>query len=355
MFPKREMNVVAKMFDMTCPSDSYSTKKEFKQIVGDRELYNKYVKYVLKHNELQLLKDENYVEVSIRCYNVFMEWKKQYKVRKMTQGDIDYNCNYCFDFWKVERELIELKEKIEHKERKMEKENNEDDKNDLRNEIEKIKKELKEQEEKFRNLEKHKKLIKIQRERLEQLEQNLIDNEILVFFDYTKYNYLCHDLCFVVLYKENNQTLSIFIFYMQSGKMEKKQKMMEGIQLPLSNYFLKDLESQDWEKKVIYLGSDGGAHFICAPFIDHLTRLAIEEWNKLAPHHGGNYCDGEFGVCKCSLRLYEQEFGQQKTVEDIMKVLQVKDRDAEFYLIEEIQKELNYTYMSSPFPNGIKG
>ena len=164
--------------------------------------------------------------------------------------------------------------------------------------------------------------------RIEDIENNLSSNQILVFFDFTKYNYLAHDLCFVLL---RNKTSSELIEEIQQknkqlqflkengGKKKEIEKLEKKVLSPrkrsyfhymhakskdgkkISNdgkyavqafkLFLKELERLKLDKHEIFLASDGGGHFVNAIFVDFLTSLNIVEWNRFAPHHGGNYCD----------------------------------------------------------------
>ena len=116
MFSKRELDVVLKSFQLHCPGNSYTkTDKYFRQICSDDELYKKYQTYINDHNRQQLLKNESYDVIPIRCYNVFLTWKKNLKVKKTLQRDIDYNCVYCFEHWTVGRDISQLTMKIETK------------------------------------------------------------------------------------------------------------------------------------------------------------------------------------------------------------------------------------------------
>jgi len=114
MYSKREMKVVLESFQQSCPGNSYvKTGDNFRQLCGDRELFQKYVSFVMDHNKLMTETDSNYPPIETRCYNVFLKWKKQFKVRKTMQKDIDYNCVYCFENWSLEREISSLKKKAE--------------------------------------------------------------------------------------------------------------------------------------------------------------------------------------------------------------------------------------------------
>ena len=363
MYSKEELSVVLKSFEMSCPSNSYSKKKDFRQICGNDELYMDYKKYIMNHN-LEMSFKPDYKAIETRCYNVFLDWKKKYNVRKTTQADIDYNCKYCFEHWKISRDVLDLNRIIRTKENILGMLKNQNDSQydndivDLNSEIEKIKKKLDKKKERLKELQKHKDLMNIQRKRVEEIDKKLKRNELLVFFDYTKYNYLCHDLDFVIVYRDSDNNLQRkYLHYMHS-------KMKNGRKIPNDGYFSitgfqlfkKRLVELGWSDRILFLASDGGPHFICATFVDHLSRMTIEEWNRFAAHHGGNYADREFGICKCSLRAYEQKHGQRKSVEEILVVLRnaVKERDAEFYLIDDINTDLDFVYKSNPFPNGIK-
>ena len=240
---------------------------------------------------------------------------------------------------------------------------------ELEKELEKLKNRLAE-------LEKHKTLVRIQRARIEEIERTLERHQVLILFDYTKYNYLCHDLVFVLIYKDTKNVLQRkYVHYLHSKWDKSGCKVPNDGKYTITAFKLffqylnkiwisvRDKAEFSEDKtsypiwKDIFLASDGGPHFVNAAFMDYLTRLIIQEYNRYGPHHGGNYADGEFGICKTCLRRYEQKYGQMKTVEGIINVLRmtVKNRDAEFFLLDKIDKELEYTYKSSPFPDGIKG
>jgi len=247
----------------------------------------------------------------------------------------------------------------------------------VREELDGILRVLTEKEDRLKQVGKHLKLMRIQRQRVEKIERSLEKHQVLIFFDYTKYNYLCHDLGFVLLYRDQKNIIQRKYFHYLYSKWDKHgNKVPNDAKYTITCFklFFKRLD-KFWEEvsktepfnidgpiypkwKDIFLASDGGPHFINAQFIDYLTRMKIVEWNRFAPHHGGNYCDGEFGVCKCSLRRYEAVNGQQKCVEDIFEVLkaQVSKRDTEFVLLESIEtdEDIDYTYKSPSFPHGIK-
>jgi len=220
--------------------------------------------------------------------------------------------------------------------------------------------------------------MKIQRERIEQIEKELEKGQILVFFDFTKYNYLCHDLGFVLLYRDAKNILQRRYFHYLHSKWDEYGtkvpndakytitafelffKRIKEIWQEVSDEYADDDDVEVYPEWVeIFLASDGGPHFVNAVFIDYLTRKVIAEWDRFAPHHGGNYGDGEFGVCKRLLRKVESDTGRQrKTVEEIIDVLRstVKDRKAEFVKLDKIitDEELEYVYKTPAFPFGIK-
>jgi len=99
MFSKEELETVKRSFEQSCPSDSYSKGKtiidgngkekfvqNYRQICGDRELYEKYIRFVQEQNrqkELESLRSVvKFSACRIRCYNVFLEWKKQFKEKQ---------------------------------------------------------------------------------------------------------------------------------------------------------------------------------------------------------------------------------------------------------------------------------
>ena len=238
MFSEEEKEVVQNSFKMSCPSNSYSKGKvdkkgnfvqNYRQICPDGILFQEYKSYVDNYNRLKKLKFDNetgkgrnkrFVPVPTRCYNVFLDWKIEYKVKKTCQGDIDYNCKYCFEHWCVGRDLKKLMTKLmiaknmkESLEKSMTDDEEEGEKeeglqsetkermNELDDEIEKLRTERNLKRERLKELEKHKTLLEAQRARTVQIEKELTDKQLLIFFDFTKYNYLVHDLCFVVIWK----------------------------------------------------------------------------------------------------------------------------------------------------------
>ena len=112
-YSKEEMKVVLDSFMQSCPGDSYTkSDKNMRQMCGDHELYTRYISYVQSHNILQKEKDPNYIEIPTRCYNVFLNWKMQFKVRRTIQRDVDYNCNYCYEYWELSNCIGKLEKDI---------------------------------------------------------------------------------------------------------------------------------------------------------------------------------------------------------------------------------------------------
>ncbi len=370
MYSDRELAVVGQFFAQSCPSNSYSTKKEYRQICGDATLYKKYIKYVSRHNSTNLLKDPTFEMIRIRCYDVFLAWKREYKVRKTTKEDLDFNCQYCFDLWTVRSKIWKKNSKLEGfslllgslqgkdsytpaEHQKM---------NSLNEKITKIKEQLADLESRKKELEKHMKLKKIQRERIEKIEQDLKDNQILVFFDFSKYNWAVHDLCFVVVYKEPGKEIRSrrAVHYLHNKWADDGRRIANDGKYAVSamKLFMSKLDEWGFGEHELYLASDGGKHFVCAEFMTYFTSLIVEEYNRYAPHHGGNYCDLEFGMSKSALRRYEQKVGYQvKDATLLKKVLsdpEVTKRHSEFVVLTKIDTDHGYTFRSPAFPNGIR-
>ncbi len=211
------------------------------------------------------------------------------------------------------------------------------------------------------DLEKHKKLVKTQRDRIEWIENNLTEDEILVFFDFTKYNWAVHDLAFVIVYKKKDANIvSRKIIHYLHNKWSKEDGRVanDGFYAVTAMKKVRQvLESPTFKDKTIFMASDGGKHFVCGLFMDYLTHMLIEEYNRYAPHHGGNYCDLAFGICKSSLRRFEQGAGYQiHDAEEIAKILResIMNRDSTFVVLDGISKESEYEYKSPIFPQQIR-
>ena len=294
MFSSEEMEIVKKVFQLYCPGNSYSkTDKFFRQICGDKELFEKYKKYIVLYNNNKCILDPGIVQIKERCYNVFLYWKRMFKVKKTIQRDIDYNCGYCFEHWQLERDIVLHTTKINTKKhlKKMllESDNSEtflEACKDIDEELTKLEMEMEEKKKRLKEVEKHKILVKTQRERVEKIEKTLKKDQVLIFFDYTKYNYLCHDLCFVVVYRDHKGILQRkYVHYLHSKWDSTGCKVPNDARYTITTFkkFFSYLRNEIWtsvrdkiefsengesypEWKEVYLASDGGPHFINAAF-----------------------------------------------------------------------------------------
>lgn len=357
-----EREVIKMFFETNCPGQSGDKNKIYRQLCPSIELYEKYRHFVIQYNLLYKLRDENHKDIKIRCYRILSKWKKIFRVRRSSQSDIDFVCPYCHKNFLKEKEKIDLEKKIEIKKRMKEKLGCSDEEGSdlLQEEIDELTASFVEVERELETLKSHVALKKSQRDSMSNWISSLKSDEMMLLFDFSKYNYAVHDLCFTMIHYVDEKLRYTYFHYLHN-------KWKDGVRYGNDGHFAAAAFKKLWsdiivekyhyeEKKKLFC-SDGGHHFICCQFLDLLTNYKIENYMRLAPHHGGNACDGEFGVCKKQLRNYESSSNDGTgIVEDseICEVLStlVKERDAHFFVLEDIPK-VETPFKSSPYANGL--